>query len=198
MRKLPLLLALSLLAMLGSALPAQAAPLLQPAQMTALLEPEGEEEAEAEDLEPEEAADEDEACEPEEGEPCEEEAEEQGRKVKSESKDKDDSCLLKSASAAVSVNPGKRRLRLTVHYRTWKPASVSVEAVLHGVKGAVPLGTSHARFRRSGVYRDTFELAGKQTKKALAAREVSVELQALNTPSSCRLHLTEAVRRTRH
>lgn len=184
MRKLPLLLVILLLALLGTAVPTQAA--LLPAPVTSLLAPE-EDEAEESEAE-EEAEDEGEDCESEE-EDCEEEEPGADRKAK------EDGCLLKSASAAVSVNPGKRRLRLTVHYQTWKPASVSVEAVLRGVKGAVYLGTSHARFRRSGVYRDTFELAEKQTKRALAAREVSVDLQVVNTP--CRLHLTEAVRRAK-
>lgn len=189
MRKLPLLLALLLLA---TALPAQGASLLKPAPAPALLEAE-EEEVEAEEGEAEED-EEEEACEPGEDELCEVEEEEPRGKGKHKGQNGD--CLLKSARAAVTVNPGKRRLRLSVHYRTWKPASVSVEAVLHGVQGAVYLGTDHARFRRSGVYRDTFELAEKQTKKALAARKVSVDLQVVNT--SCSLHLTEAVRRPKH
>lgn len=192
MRKLPLLLVILLLSLLGTAVPAQAALLPEPAPVTSLLAPE-EDEAEAEQSEAEdEAGDEGESCESDEGESEEESCEEEPG---ADRKGNDEGCLLKSASAAVSVNPGRRRLRLTVHYRTWKPASVSVEAVLRGVKGAVYLGTSHARFRRSGVYRDTFELAEKQTKRALAAREVSVDLQVVNT--SCRLHLTEAIRRAK-
>jgi len=194
MRKLPLLLALLLLALLASAIPTQAALLPEADPLTPLVAPEAdEEEAEAEESDAGEEADEEEACDFEE-EDCEEEAE-QGGKGKAK---KDDPCLLKSATAAVSVNPGKRRLRLVVHYRTTRPASVSIEALLRGVKGAVYLGTSHTRFRRSGVYRDTYELAQKETKRALAAREVSVDLQALNTPASCRLHLTESVRRPKH
>ena len=194
MRKLPLLLALLLLTLLGTAFPAQAALLPQAGELTPLLAPEEDEEAEAEASDAdEEEEDEEEACDFEE-EDCEGETEQSGK-----GKGKKDSiCLLKSARAAVSVNPGKRRLRLVVHYRTTKPASVSIEALLTGVKGAVYLGTAHTRFRRSGVYRDTYALAEKETKRALAAREVSVELQALNTPPSCRLHLTEAVRRPKH
>lgn len=191
MRKLPLLLALLLLSLLGTAVAAQAALLPQPGQLTAPFAAEDEEEAEAEASDAdEEELDSEEACDPEE-EICEEEEQ-------AKDKGKDDACLLKDATAAVTVNPGKRRLRLVVRYRTWKPAGVSVEAVLRGVKGAVYLGTSHVHFRRSGVYRDTYELAEKETKRALAAREVSVDLQAINTPPSCRLHLTESLRRARH
>ncbi|HEU5252266.1 MAG TPA: hypothetical protein VFU16_02940 [Solirubrobacterales bacterium] len=193
MRKLPLLLALLLLSLLGTAVAAQAALLPQPGQLTApfAAEDEGEDEAEAEASDAdEEELDAEEACDPEE-EICEEEEQPKGRS-------KDDACLLKDATVAVSVNPGKRRLRLVVRYRTWKPAGVSVEAVLRGVKGAVYLGTSHVHFRRSGVYRDTYELAERETRKALAAREVSVDLRAINTPPSCRLHLTESLRRAKH
>jgi hypothetical protein len=198
MRKLPLLGAMFLLALLGTAPTSQAALLPVPAPETALLGL-GEEEADAEELEAEETEDEEEACEFEEEEFCDEEAEDAAAKAKDQAGRKrkragegEDGCLLKSAKAAVNVNPGKRRLRLTVHYRTWKPATVSVEAALRGVDGAVHLGTRHARFRRSGVYRDTYELAEKQTRRALAAREVSVDLEVVGSSPPCRLHLTEA------
>jgi hypothetical protein len=192
MRKLPLLLALSLLALLGAAIPAQAGLLAQAADMVPLVAPEDEAD-EGGDPADEEDGEVEEACESDEEEVCEEDEEPRGRQRAEE-----DGCLLKDASAAISVNPGKRRLRLSVRYRTWKPASVSIEAALRGVKGAVYLGTSHTHFRRSGVYRDTFALAEKQTKKALAAREVNVDLQVVDGPPSCGLHLTEAVRRPKH
>jgi hypothetical protein len=193
MRKLSLLLVLSILALLGAALPAQANLLAQPAEVVPLIAPEDEADEAGEPAD-EEDGEVEEACEPEDVELCVGEDEEPRGKGKAE----EDGCLLKGASATVSVNPGKQRLRLSVHYRTWKPASVSVEAVLRGVKGAVYLGTSHTRFRRSGVYRDTFELAEKQTKKALAAREVSVDVQVVNSPPACGLHLSEAVHRPKH
>ncbi len=197
MRKLPLLFALLLLALLVAAASSQAALLPQPAEATALLAPD-EEEAEAEGSEAEAAEDEEEACEPDEEELCEEEAEEPAPGGKGEDsgqgKGKDDACALKSARAAVNVNPGKRLLRLSVHYRTWRPVSVSVQAALLGVSGAVRLGSEHARFRRSGVYRETYVLAEKQTKRASAAREVSVDLEVAGSSPPCRLHLSEAVR----
>jgi len=188
MRKLPLLLALLLLSVLLAAASAHASLLPIPVQPQTLVAPD-EEEAEASEAEDEEA-EEEESCvveEIEEEEFCEEEAEPQG---KSKGRDKGDECLLKNASAAVTANPGKRRLRLTVHYRTLKPTAVNVEASLLGPKGTVHLGTSHARFRRSGVYRDTFELAEKQMKKALTAREFSVDLRVVNAPPSCGVELS--------
>ena len=197
MRNLPPLLALLLIAMFSIGATAQASPLFlaDPAQpfVSFAEEEEAEEEDETEDA-AEEAQIEREICE-EDPELCEEEAEPRG---KAKGKEKaGDECLLKNASAAITANPGKRRLRLTVHYRTLKPATVSVEATLEGPKGVVHLGTDHARFRRSGVYRDTFGLSEKQTKKAAAAREFSVQLHVVNTPASCDVDLSGASRRAK-
>lgn len=184
MRNLPLLLALLLLAALGTAGAASASPLPTPLQPAPVFlegeENEAEEPEEAEDT-AEDAQIEREICE-EDPELCEEEP-------APKNKAKDDACLLKKASATVTANPGKRRLRLTVRYRTLKPAAVNVEALLRSAKGVVYLGNEHARFRRSGVYRDTFQLPEKQMKKAVTAREFEVELQVVNTPPSCRVEL---------
>jgi hypothetical protein len=200
MRKLPLLLVLLLLSMLVTASSAQAS-LLSPVDRAlpflALDEEDEITEQEAEEAEHEEFCPAEEARE----EPCEEDEAEEERDPAGRSKAKDeaagDECLLKNASAAVSNNPGKRRLRLTVRYRTLKPATVSVEASLQGPKGAVRLGTEHARFRLSGTYRDTYELTEKQAKKALAAREFSVELHVVNAPPSCGVELTAASHRAK-
>jgi hypothetical protein len=194
MRKFPLLLVLLLLSILLGATSAHASsgPLLsQPAPFVATSEEEGE--GESEEAEEGDAELDRELCEYDPELFCEEEGEEAAPKRKA----KDDQCLLKNASAAVITSPGKRRLRLTVHYRTLKPASVTVEASLQGPKGTVRLKTSHARFRRSGVYRDTFGLAERQMKKALAAREFTVEIHVVNTPPSCDVELTGASRRAK-
>ena len=206
MRNLPLLLVLLLLAALAAAPAAQAAPLPLTDQIRHLVV-DGEEDEEAESEEAEDEAEEAEIdrelCE-EDPEFCEEEeAEPKGKGKKDKGGKggkggKGEECALKGGKAAITANPGKRQLRLTVHYRTWKPASVSVEASLEGPKGAVHLGTDHARFRRSGVYRDTFSLPEKQMKKALAAHDLSVELHVVNEPASCSLELTGASRRAKH
>jgi hypothetical protein len=197
MRKLPLLLALLLFATLGTAASAQASPLPLANQVVTFVAPaeedEGEEGEEAEDESEGDAELDRELCEYDPELFCEEEAEEQASKRRG-----DDGCLLKNASAALTANPGRRRLRLTVHYRTLKPASVTVEASLRGPKGTVRLGTSHARFRRSGVYRDTFGLAERQMKKALAAHKFFVELRVVNSPPSCGVEIKGASRRARH
>lgn len=194
MRNLPLLLALLLLAALAAApaAPASHRPLADQIRPLVFDDEEETESEEAED-EAEEAELERELCE-EDPEFCEEEEAEPKGKGK---KNKGEECALKGGKAAITVSPGKRQMRLTVHYRTWKPATVSVEASLEGPKGAVRLGTDHARFRRSGVYRETFSLAEKQMKKALAAHNLSVELHVVNEPASCSLELTGASRRAK-
>lgn len=195
MRNLPLLLVLLLLVALAAAPAAPASPLPLVDQIRLLLV-DDEEEAESEEAEDEaeEAEQDRELCE-EDPEFCEEEEAETESKGR---KDKGEECTLKGGKAAITASPGKRQLRLTVHYRTWKPATVSVEASLKGPKGAVHLGTDHARFRRSGVYRDTFSLAEKQMKKALVAHDLSVELHVVNEPASCSLEITGASRRAKH
>lgn len=117
-------------------------------------------------------------CAGEEGEPCEEEvAEEAGE------------CVLRHASVAVAILPGTGQVRLTVRYDAFTPATVLVSGSLRGGKGSLHLGRSRAHFRRSGVYRDSFSFGPKQMAKALAAREVDVDLQAAGTPAECGLHL---------
>lgn len=185
MRKLPVLLILLLLSVLLAAASVQASPLPVPIQpASSLLEDEEEDEAEESGAEEEEVDLEEEGCEPdpEIEEFCEEDAPGEAKQ--------DDECLLKKASAIVTANPGKRRLRLTVHYKMAKPAAVNVEADLRGSKGFAFLGNDHARFRLSGVYRDSFELPEKKMNKALAARDFKVELQVVNTPPSCKVELT--------
>lgn len=195
MRKLPLLFVLLLLSLLLAATSAQASLLplggkTPPAVAFAEEEPEEEEEEEEEEEgDAEDAAEEEEIereiC-AEDPELCEEDESERNQGKGKKNGD----CLLKKASATVTANPGKGRLRLTVRYKTLKPATVNVEASLRGPKGVLFLGNEHSRFRLSGVYRDTFQLPDKKMKKALAARDFKVELQAVNTPPSCRVELT--------
>jgi|SRR5215203_171392 len=196
MRKLSLLLVLLLLSVLLAAVSAQAslAPgAIRPMPLVAPDEDEFEAEV-GDDDEAEEAAEESGECVIEDEEDvqlCAEIAREEREEAEAKA------CVLEDARAALSVNPGKGRLRLTVHYRTSKPAAVSVAATLQGPKGAVQLGTDHTRFNRSGVYRDTFELAEKQMKRTLAATGYSVELNAVNAPPSCGIELTGASPRAR-
>lgn len=106
-------------------------------------------------------------------------------------------CVLEDATARVSANSGNGSVALVVRYEANTPASVAIDARLHGNKGAVHLGADHARFRRSGTFRDTFVLGGKLMERVLAAREFAVELQAVNTPRYCRIEVNGALHRAK-
>jgi len=180
MRKLPLLLVLLLISLFAVAGPARAlsVPPLLPALANEEAEENEEGEAEGEEAEGEES----EACEadPEEGESCEE-AEEVAEA---------EECVIEDATAVVAANPGNDTVRLTIHYRAFSPTAVAIDARLRGSKGGLHLGADRARFRRAGVFHDSFGLSEKEMVRALAAREFAIELHAVNTPASCRMQLT--------
>jgi hypothetical protein len=179
MRKLCLLLVFTLLAVLAVSGPAQA--LTAPAAAVPALSAQAEE-AEEEGAEGEEE-NESEACgvDAEEAEECEVEAEEEAAA---------EECAIEDATAQVAADPGNDTVRLTIHYRAFAPAAVAIDSRLRGAKGGLHLGASHTRFRRAGVFHDSFGLSKKEMAKALAAREYEIDLHAVNTPGYCRMHLT--------
>lgn len=192
MRKLLPLLVFVLLAMLvigpAPALSAPSAALALPTEEAEEPEEEAGEEPEGESGAPAAPAEGEEECEwfVEEGENCAEAT----KKAEAEELAEAEECVLADATASIAVNPGNDTVRLTVHYRTYKPSAVAIDSRLRGNKGGLHLGASHARFRRAGVFHDSFGLNKKEMARALAAREYAIELRAVNTPPSCALHLT--------
>jgi hypothetical protein len=189
MRKLPFLLVLLLASLMLLAAAASAHAVSLPSfAMAPFVKPHDDDESEADDDEAdgsdeepvpvEEVDDEAEDC--EDDEVCgEEELEPEAA----------DACLLEGASASFSAAPGAGQVRLRVRYRALQPTQVVVDARLHGSKGALRLGTDRARFRRSGVYRYRFDLGSKQMAKAVAAKDLEVDLYAVGTPADCEMHL---------
>lgn len=94
-------------------------------------------------------------------------------------------CLLSSAEATVSAVPARDTLRLSVRYTARSPAAVKVEYWLRGGKGPLRLGEDRKRFNRQGTFRATERLSDPQMAKVVAARNFTVELQAVNTPRYC-------------
>lgn len=178
MRKLPLLLVLLLIAPFAAAGPARALSVPAPPLPAGEEAEESEAEVEGEEAELEEG----EACEvgPEEGETCEE-AEETAEA---------EECVIEDAAATVAANPGNDTVRVTIRYRALEPTAVAIDARLHGSKGGLHVGADRTRFRRAGVFHDSFGLSKKEMVRALAAREFAIELHAVNTPPSCRMQLT--------
>jgi hypothetical protein len=201
MRKLPillvLLLLLSLLTAAASAASAHAfalpgigqpAPLVAPDDEEDEAEDDGEDELEAEDDETEAAEEEEE--EEEEDASCFGEEDEELCEQQADEEAEAEECLLEGAEAAVKASPGRGKVRLTVRYQSFEPTRVNVNARLRGAKGGLHLGSDRARFRRSGVYHDTFKLNEREMARALAARQFAVDLQAAGTPGYCEVHLT--------
>jgi hypothetical protein len=195
MRKLLLPLFASLLILCAAAAPAQALSL--PLPLAPLAAPEDDEagESAAEDGadEPEEEVSSDCVVEDEEdAQFCAEVAEEERLEA-----EEAEECVIEDATAKVAANPGNGTVSLSLRYRSYSPAAVAIDARLRGNKGSVHLGAGHARFRRTGTFRDTFVLGDKRMERVLAAREFEVELQAVNTPRYCRLELNGALRRAK-
>jgi hypothetical protein len=196
MRKLPLLLVLLLLSLLTAAAASASAHALglpSPEQVGTLVAADEEEADEAIEEDEEEAEDES-----EEGEDpvidalmaCEGKADEERCEEQVVKEAEAEECLLEHANASVKASPGKNKVRLTVRYRSFKATAVRVDARLRGAKGGLHLGQDQARFRRAGVYHDTFRLSERQMTKALAARQFEVDLLAAGTSANCAVHLT--------
>jgi hypothetical protein len=186
MRKLPLSLLLVLLALFACSAQAQA--LTLPDVLGSPAEAADEEADEAEDENEDEAEGEDgsEECEIEDEEDvalCAEIAREEAEAER---------CVLEDATAKLAAHPGNRTVQLTIRYQAYAPASVAIDARLRGPHGGLHLDSEHTHFRRNGVYRDNFVLSEKQMERALGAREFTVQLQAVNTPRSCRFNLEGA------
>ncbi|MGN6558185.1 MAG: hypothetical protein ACTHLH_09275 [Solirubrobacterales bacterium] len=189
LRKLPFLLVLLLLSLmlLAAAASAHALTLPAPAQVPPLAAAAAEEEDESE-AEDDEEAEEPNACESED-----EEAEERCEEEQAEAEEAEE-CVLEDGDASFVIAPDSGEVRLTVHYKAFAPAAVTVDASLHGGKGKLHLGSDHARFHQNGVFHDTFALSAKQMAKALAAREFEVDLHAAGTPAGCGLSLATRAR----
>lgn len=183
MRKLPFSLFAALLALCLVAVPAQALSLtVPPAPVLATAE---EDEAEEAEVSSDEGAFEEEACEEDEEGFCEEEAGE------------GEECAVEDATAKLAAKPGSDSFELTVRYRSNYPAAVTIDSRLRGGRGGVHLGASRTRFRRSGVFRDSFSLGEKKMERALAAHEFEVEVRTVNAPRYCRLDLSGGLRRAK-
>ncbi len=192
MRKLPFLLILCLIALFAVAAPATA--LTLPDVVGGPAEPADEEADEAEDGDEGETEAEEDGCTIEDEEDvqlCAEIAEEERESEEAEE------CVLEDATAKLAALPGNQTVQLVIHYEALAPTSVAIDARLRGPHGGLHLGAEHTHFRRGGVFRDNFVLGEKQMQRALAAREFTVTLQAVNTPRYCRFNLEGAPRRAK-
>jgi hypothetical protein len=189
-KRLTLLLILLLVALLAVAGPARAFVLpLAPSMSVTVTDAEEEGESEEDDEGEEESGEE---AEEEESSSCEEEPDEEAEEaceIEEEELEEDEECLLEDASATLTTSPGANQVKLVLRYHSFEPTAVALDTHLRGGKGSLYLGADRARFRRQGVFHDSFKLADKQMTKALAAREFRVDMRAAGTPGYCALHL---------
>jgi hypothetical protein len=153
---------------------------------------EWEEEEEGEGEEPEvefEAEEWEEEC--EEGFGEEEECEAEGQPGAGLDAGVDETCMLRSATAKVTALPARNRVRLRIRYAAFSGAVVALDYRLRGGRGSLRVAADTKRFSRRGTYRRTDKLTNAQMRKALAAREFTVHLYAINTPRRCR-HLFDS------
>jgi hypothetical protein len=127
----------------------------------------------------------------EEGEGCELEADceewEEG--------EEDEECVLEEASAVVSPNPSTGKVRVTVRYEAYQPATFALVYSLRGGKGSLHLGSARAQLRYAGAFHDTLTVGHRNLPRLAAARQFTVELQPLGSPGFCRERLTSAAPR---
>jgi hypothetical protein len=94
-------------------------------------------------------------------------------------------CVLRVARARIFVAPKKHKVRLVIHYTSYRPAKVNVSYDLIGSQGIVSLGDTSANFMTAGVFRDPEILSGKVFGEARAAKQFRVRFQIAKTPRSC-------------
>jgi hypothetical protein len=188
MRKRPLLLLILLLSLFTPAASAQALALPEIPGAAADTSSEEADDTGSEEGEPEdEASDEGDECTIEDEEDvqlCAEIVREEREEAEAER------CVIEDATARVAADPGNNTVRLTIRYQALLPAAVAIDATLRGPKGKLHLGAGRTRFRRAGTFHDSFGLSERLMEKALAAREFAIDVQAVNTPRSCRFHIT--------
>jgi hypothetical protein len=100
-------------------------------------------------------------------------------------------CLLHTAEAHVAASATPGVVRLTIHYTSYAPTTVSVNYWLKGSKGSLQLGETKRHFSRRGVFREDAHLSERAMGKVLAARTFIVQLGIPAAPSDCEKDSTQ-------
>ncbi|HEX6688062.1 MAG TPA: hypothetical protein VF085_05295 [Solirubrobacterales bacterium] len=99
-------------------------------------------------------------------------------------------CVLRVARARIYVAP-KHKVRLVIHYTSYRPAKVRVSYELVGSKGVASLGDTSANFATAGVFRDPEILSSTAFGEVRAARLFRVQFKIAKTPRSCGRYYTK-------
>ncbi len=102
-------------------------------------------------------------------------------------------CVLRVARARIFVAPKKHKVRLVIHYTSYRPAQVEVSYELLGSKGVTSLGSTSADFVTVGVFRDPEILSSEVFGEVRTAKLFKVRFQIAETPRSCGRYYTKRI-----
>ena len=102
-------------------------------------------------------------------------------------------CILRVARARVFVFTAHDKVRLVIHYTTYRPATVTVDYKESGSKGSLKLGSAHAKFKKKGLFRLTERLDKAEMTKVRAAKSFAVQFRIPGTPGSCKRFYTKSL-----
>lgn len=94
-------------------------------------------------------------------------------------------CVLRVARARVFVFTKHDKVRLVIHYTSYRPAQVTVSYQLKGSKGKLELGSATDQFKKAGVFRLPVVLDKADIAKVRAAKGFTVKFKIPKTPHSC-------------
>jgi len=100
-------------------------------------------------------------------------------------------CVLRVARARTFVYTKKHKVRLVIHYTSYRPADVSVAYSLAGSKGRLFLGRASEHFAKAGIFRFPVSLSKGAAGKVKAAKSFRVRFAIPQTPSSCGRYYTK-------
>jgi streptogramin lyase len=102
-------------------------------------------------------------------------------------------CILRVARARVFVFTAHDKVRLVIHYTTYRPATVTVDYKESGSKGSLKLGSANAKFKKKGLFRLTERLGKAEMTKVRAAKSFAVQFRIPGTPGSCKRFYTKSL-----
>jgi DNA-binding beta-propeller fold protein YncE len=96
------------------------------------------------------------------------------------------SCLLRSARARLFVYERQHRIRLVIHYASWRPnTDVRVSYRMVGRRGGLYLGDFGAPFRKEGVIRERVGKSAEEMAKIRAAKKFLVTFRVSGASAQC-------------
>jgi hypothetical protein len=107
-------------------------------------------------------------------------------------------CQVRRAESTITTLPASNEVRLTLHYQTYSPTSVTVGLKLKDHKGAFAIEHATKHLSNKGVLQLTTKLGPAAMDRADAASEFDVSLRAPQTPGYCSAALEQRLVSAKH